>query len=125
MSNKLFLGNVSWSLTTNELKDVIEGMGLSPTSVSVINNPEGPRGFAFVEFATHEEAEQAKYALNELVVGGRPLRADYARQTARPERGSGGGGGRPKSNRGGGDRSARSRNGRGRRRSDRHGEDWG
>lgn len=125
MANKLFLGNVSWSLTTKELTDVIEGMGLAPTSVSVINNPEGPRGFAFVELATEEEAESAKWALNELVVGGRPLRVDYARQTVRSERGgrSDRGGGRPTSKRGGGEYSARRRDGR--RRRDRYDEDRG
>lgn len=119
MTNKLFLGNVSWSLTTDELKDAITGMGLSPTSVAVINNSEGPRGFAFVEFATHDEAESAKWALNELVVGGRSLRVDYARQNSRPERG----GGRSKPKRGGGESSARRRDGR--RRRDRYDEDRG
>ena len=62
-----------------------------------------PRGFAFVEFATEEEAEKAIERFNDYDMGGRTLRVNLAEERApRPGGFSGGGGGRPPFGGGGG-----------------------
>jgi len=109
---KLFVGNLSFRTTQEELHDVFAPFG-TVESVSIINDRETgqPRGFAFVEMANAGEAEQAIAALNGTELGGRAINVNEARP--RPEGGGsrggfggggnrGGGGGGRGGNRGGG-----------------------
>lgn len=107
---KLFVGNLSFRTTQEELHEVFAPFG-AVESVSIINDRDigQPRGFAFVEMANASEAEQAISALNGTELGGRAINVNEARP--RPDGGgrggfggnrSGGGGGGRGGNRGGG-----------------------
>lgn len=88
---KLFVGNLSFRTTQEELHEVFAPFG-TVESVSIINDRDTgqPRGFAFVEMANASEAEQAISALNGSELGGRAINVNEARP--RPEGGRGGGG---------------------------------
>ncbi|UCE88035.1 MAG: RNA-binding protein [Deltaproteobacteria bacterium] len=104
MSKKLYVGNLPWSTTEAELKDLFEQHG-TVTSVSVITDRETgrSRGFAFVEMDA-ADADTAMQALDGREIGGRSLRVNEAHE----RRGGGGGGG------GGGYRGGGGGGGRGR-----------
>ena len=89
MGKKLYVGNLPFSITEDELRQHFEPHG-PIQSVNVITDRETgrARGFAFVEFEDSESAEKAMQALDGRDVGGRTLRVNEAH-----ERGAGGGGG--------------------------------
>jgi RNA recognition motif-containing protein len=106
MSKKLYVGNIPFTTTEAELRELFEKHG-TVESVSVIMDRETgrPRGFAFVEMGDAEAADAAIRQLDGRSLGGRALRVNEA--TSRPAGGGGGGGGRGfggGGGRGGGDR---------------------
>lgn len=92
MENKLYVGNLPYSITDADLQSLFAQAG-TVTSVAVIKDRETGRskGFAFVEMATAEEAQKAISLLNGKDFQGRPLNLSIARP--REERGGFGGGG--------------------------------
>jgi RNA recognition motif-containing protein len=93
MSNKLFVGNVDFKVTENDLEDAFAAHGTVLETNLVTDRATGrPRGFAFVTMSTPEEAQKAIEALNGKELGGRTLSVNVARP--REERPGGGGGGR-------------------------------
>lgn len=106
MSNKVFLGNLSWSVTTEGLESLLRADGYAFKSARVILDRETgrSRGFAFVEFDTEAAAREATETLDGREVEGRPLRAAEANEPRGGGRGRSGGGG---AGRGGSGRSAR------------------
>ncbi len=102
MSTKLFVGNVDFNVTENDLHDAFAAHGTVVEANLVVDRASGrPRGFAFVTMSSPEEAQKAIAALNGKELGGRALNVSIARP--REERG-GGGGGRGGSGGGGGRR---------------------
>ncbi|MCA9780139.1 MAG: RNA-binding protein [Candidatus Eremiobacteraeota bacterium] len=79
----LYVGNLSYKLTENELREAFEDFG-SVVSVRMINDRETgrPRGFGFVEMADRDEAQNAIDSLNGQEVGGRKLVVNEARPKA-------------------------------------------
>jgi len=96
MSNKLFVGNLSYDITENDLQDAFAAYGtVSETNVMMDRMTNRPRGFAFVTMSTPEEAQSAIAGLNGRELGGRALTVNVAQpREDRPNRGGGGGGGR-------------------------------
>lgn len=93
MSTKLFVGNLSFQTTENELQDTFAAHGTVLEANLMMDRATGrPRGFGFVTMSTPEEAQKAIEALNGKNIGGRPLTVNIARP--REERPPGGGGGR-------------------------------
>jgi RNA recognition motif-containing protein len=94
---KIYVGNLPFSATEDELRDLFSQHG-SVESVSLINDRETgrPRGFGFVEMPD-EAAQAAIRALDGTDMGGRTLRINEARP--RTEGGGGGGGGYQKRDR--------------------------
>ncbi len=88
---KIYVGNLSFDTSKEELQRLFESHG-NVTGVNVVEDQYTgkPRGFAFVEMASKEEATAAIQALNEKTVNGRPLTVNEAR----PRTTGGGGGGR-------------------------------
>ncbi len=78
--SKLYVGNLSYSVTSEELKELFSKHG----EVKEVNIIEG-KGFGFVEMSKQEEAEKAKEALNDSDFKGRTLRVDEARPPRRRE----------------------------------------
>ena len=102
MSNKLFVGNLSFNTTENDLQDMFAAHGTVVEANLMVDRVSGrPRGFGFVTMGSAEEAEKAVAALNGSSVDGRNLTVNVARP--REERPPGGGGGRgPRREYGGG-----------------------
>ena len=94
MSNsKLFVGNVSFNTTENDLQDAFAAHGTVVEANLMTDRTTGrPRGFAFVTMGTPEEAQAAINALNGASLDGRALTVNEAKP--REERGSSFGGGR-------------------------------
>src|SRR5260370_31422584 len=93
MSAKLFVGNLSFNTTENDLQDAFSAHGTVVEANLVTDRTTGrPRGFAFVTMSSPEEAQKAIDALNGKELGGRALNVNIARP--REERSGGGGGGR-------------------------------
>jgi cold-inducible RNA-binding protein len=92
MAKKLYVGNLGYSVTESELRQIFEPYG-SIESVQIIMDRDTGRskGFAFVEMTNAEEAQAAIAALNGQESGGRVLTVNEARP--RPEGGRGGGAG--------------------------------
>ena len=99
MATKLYVGNLSFQTTSDELKDHFAQAGTVESASVVEDRMTGrSRGFGFVEMATAEEAAAAIEQLNGKEFAGRNLTVNEARpRTDRPGGGYGGGG-----NRGGG-----------------------
>jgi RNA recognition motif-containing protein len=95
MSAKLFVGNLSFNLTENELQDAFAAYGTVLEANLMMDRATGrPRGFGFVTMSTPEEAEKAIAGLHGKEVGGRALTVNIARP--REDRPPGGGGGGPR-----------------------------
>jgi cold-inducible RNA-binding protein len=101
MSNKMFVGNLSFNTTENDLQDAFAAHG-TVTEVNLMMDRETgrPRGFGFVTMSNAEEAQNAIAALNGKQVDGRALTVNVAKP--REERPAGGGGGRREYGGGGG-----------------------
>src|SRR6516165_8487383 len=102
MSTKLFVGNLDFNVSENDLQDAFAAHGTVVEANLVTDRTTGrPRGFAFVTMSSPAEAQKAIDALNGKELGGRALNVNVARP--REERpGGGGGGGRRGFGRGGG-----------------------
>src|SRR6185369_12487201 len=100
MSTKLFVGNLSFKATENQLQDMFGPHGTVLQVDLIMDKFTGrPRGFAFVTMETKEGADAATSALNGTSIEGRALTVNEARpREDRPRTGGGGGG-----YRGGGD----------------------
>jgi cold-inducible RNA-binding protein len=93
MSTKLFVGNLSFNTTENDLHDAFAAHGTVVEANLMMDRMSGrPRGFAFVTMSTPEEAQKAIEAMNGASLDGRNLTVNVARPTE--ERSGGGGGGR-------------------------------
>jgi len=90
MAVKLFVGGLSFSTSTERLREVFAACGAVESASVVTDRDTGrSRGFGFVEMATPEEAEQAVSKLNGTSLDGRTIQVEKAKAP-----GTGGGGGR-------------------------------
>ena len=103
MSTKLYVGNLAFQTTSEDLQELFAQAGTVESASVVEDRMTGrSRGFAFVEMSTPEEAAAAIEQMNGREVGGHALKVNEAKP--RENRGGGGGGGRGfgGGNRGGG-----------------------
>ena len=99
MSAKLFVGNLSFQATEEDLRELFAQAGNVETVRIITDQFTGrPRGFGFVEMATKDEAQKAVEQLNGRLFRDRNLVVDEARP--QPQRSGGGGGGGPRGDRG-------------------------
>jgi RNA recognition motif-containing protein len=90
-NNKLFVGNLSFNTTENDLQDAFAAHGTVLEAKMMMDRESGrPRGFGFVTMGTAEEAQAALGALNGKDMDGRALTVNIAKP--REERGGSGGG---------------------------------
>ena len=90
MNNKLFVGNLSFNTTENDLQDAFAAHGTVLEANLMTDRATGrARGFGFVTMSTEDEAQKAMNALNGANMDGRNLTVNIARP-----REEGGGGGR-------------------------------
>ena len=101
MNNKLFVGNLSFNVTENELQDAFAQYGTVLEANLMTDRMTGrPRGFGFVTMSTEEEAQKAIEGLNGSQLDNRALTVNVARP--REDRPGGGGGGPRRGGGGGG-----------------------
>jgi cold-inducible RNA-binding protein len=93
MNTKLYVGNLSYEATEQDLQDLFGQHGPVTEALMMMDKTTGrPRGFGFVTMGTREAAEAAIQALNGKEWKGRALTVNEARP--REERPGGSGGGR-------------------------------
>ena len=93
MNTKLFVGNLSFDTTENDLQDMFSAIApVAEVNLIVDRATNRSRGFAFVTMATPEGAQAAIQALAGKTIGGRNVTVNEARP--REERTGGGSGGR-------------------------------
>jgi RNA recognition motif-containing protein len=91
MSTKLYVGNISFNTTNQDLNDMFGEVGTVESANVVEDRETGrSRGFGFVEMASKADAENAIAQLNGKEVDGRALKVNEAKP--REDRGGGGGG---------------------------------
>ena len=80
MSTKLFVGNLSFDTTENDLQDAFAAHGTVTEANLMMDRATGrPRGFGFITMSSPEEAKKAIDALNGTMLGGRNLTVNEAR----------------------------------------------
>ena len=95
MSTKLFVGNLDFKVTENDLQDAFAAFGTVVEANLVTDRTTGrPRGFAFVTMSSPEEAQKAIDGMNGKDLGGRAVNVNVARPREERPGGGGGGGGR-------------------------------
>lgn len=92
MGTRLYVGNLSYNVTEPELRDVFGEGGKNVVEVKVVMDRETgrPRGFAFVEMGSDDEASYAIQNLSGREIQGRAISVSEARERA-PRSGGGGG----------------------------------
>jgi RNA recognition motif-containing protein len=92
---RIYVGNLPYSVTDDELRDTFAEFGELANAEVVKDRFSGQsKGFGFVDMPNNSEADQAIKALNDQPLKGRKLTVNEARPRAdRPRRGGGGGGG--------------------------------
>jgi len=100
-NSKLFVGNLAFATTENDLQDAFAAFGTVMEVNLMMDRMTGKsRGFAFVTMSSPEEAQRAIEGLHGKNLGGRDLTVNVARP--REERPGGGGGGGYRGGGGGG-----------------------
>jgi RNA recognition motif-containing protein len=130
MGNRIFVGNLNYSVTTEDLRNCFESCG-KVTDAKVLTDREtgNSRGFGFVTFSTDAEAQEAIGQWDGQEFAGRTLKVNEAHERTDNRsgggggfRGGGGGGGPRNGGGGGGGRGGDRRRGGGR---DRGGDHYG
>jgi cold-inducible RNA-binding protein len=103
MENKIYVGNLSYDTTEDDLRTLFAQAG-TVTSVALIKDRDTgqSKGFAFVEMSSQSEAEKAIQTFNGYTLANRPLKVNMARPREERSFGGGGGGGGYGDRRGGG-----------------------
>jgi cold-inducible RNA-binding protein len=83
MGRRLYVGNLAWTVTDQDLMDVFSEAGKVDSSQVIIDRATNrSRGFGFVEMATDEAAEAAIKKLNGRDIKGRAIRVNEAQARA-------------------------------------------
>ena len=96
MGKKLYVGNLSYSVTDAELTQMFSAFGSVESAQIIMDRDTGrSKGFGFVEMKSDQEAQAAIAGLNGKESGGRALTVNEARPKTEGPRGGGGGRGGP------------------------------
>jgi len=92
MGTRLYVGNLSYNVTEPELREVFAENGRNVVEVKIVMDRDTgrPRGFAFVEMGSDDEASQVIQSLTGREVQGRAINVSEARERT-PRSGGGGG----------------------------------
>ncbi len=88
MANKVYVGNLSYETTDDELRELFKECG-NVASIRIITDAYTgkSRGFAFIEMETSEEAKSAISTLNGRELNGKVIKVDEARENRNRDRG--------------------------------------
>ena len=95
MGTKLYVGNLSYNSTEASIRSAFEADGRQVREVALIMDRETgrPRGFAFVQMGSEQDAKNAIAALDGKDLDGRTIRVNEAQERSAGGRSGGGGGG--------------------------------
>lgn len=80
MASKLYVGNLSYNVTEDQLRELFAQAGtIKEIAMITDRDTQRPKGFGFVEMATPEEAQKAIELFNEQELDGRRLMVNMAR----------------------------------------------
>lgn len=103
MGKKLYVGNLGYGVTSNDLEQLFSAHGTVKSAQVITDRDSGrSKGFAFVEMGTDQEALAAIAALNGKDVDGRSMKVNEARPQEPRSGGGGFGGGQGRGGGGGG-----------------------
>lgn len=93
MGSKLYVGNLNYNTSEDDIRNAFSADGHQVMSVAIITDRDTgrPKGFAFVEMASEPDAAAVIESWNGRELDGRPLRVNEAQD--KPRRSFGGGGG--------------------------------
>ena len=81
MKSRLYVGNLPFNVSDEELKEVFKAFGKVVSARVVLERESGrSRGFAFVEMGSSSEAEQAVEGIHGREISGRPVSVTFARE---------------------------------------------
>ncbi|MGI5898227.1 MAG: RNA recognition motif domain-containing protein [Candidatus Dojkabacteria bacterium] len=81
MGKKLFIGNLSWNVRDEQLKEAFSSIGTVEEAVVIMDRIKNrSKGFGFVTMSTEEEAQKAISELNGKEIDGRPVNVSEARE---------------------------------------------
>lgn len=87
MAKKLFVGNLSWNVTTEQLQELFATVGSVEEAVVITDRMSGrSKGFGFVTMSSDEEAAQAIEQLNGKELDGREINVSEARERSDDDR---------------------------------------
>ena|SRR5512135_2102757 len=93
MESKLYVGNLSYNVTEEQLRELFSQAGtIKDIALIMDRDTQRPKGFGFVEMTTQVEAQKAIEMFNEHELDGRRMTVNFARP--KEDRGSRGGGSR-------------------------------
>jgi cold-inducible RNA-binding protein len=109
MPTKLYVGNLAYSVSNDDLRDLFAQVGQVQSATVITDKFSGQsKGFGFVEMTTAEEVANAIRQFNDTELKGRNIKVNEAKPRESGFGGGGGGGGRG-GNRGGGGGGGRDR----------------
>jgi cold-inducible RNA-binding protein len=86
MAKKLFVGNLSWNVTTEQLQELFATVGTVEEAVVITDRMSGrSKGFGFVTMSSDEEATAAVEQLNGKELDGRAINVSEAREERRDD----------------------------------------
>ena len=90
METKLYVGNLSYSVTEEQLRQLFSQAGqIKEVALIMDRDTRQPKGFGFVEMTTQAEAEKAIQMFNEHELDGRRMMVNIARPKTERRNGSG------------------------------------
>ncbi len=91
---KIFVGNIAWGITEDELREAFDSYGeISECKIVIDRNTGRSRGFGFITYTDMKGVKDAVEKMNGHVMKDRPLRVNQAEDNDKPRRREGGGGG--------------------------------
>lgn len=86
MAKKLFVGNISWNATKEDLESIFGEYGDLEEVILIKDENGRSKGFGFVTFVNDEDSQKALAELNNFKIDGRPLFVNEARPQEKRER---------------------------------------
>lgn len=86
MSKKLFVGNINWNASKEDLENIFGEFGALEEAILIKDENGRSKGFGFISYVNEEDAKRATAELNGFQIDGRPLFVNEARPQEKRER---------------------------------------